>query len=186
MVDLNRLPSTNFLSYSCECFKNDDILTNTKTPKSDEDYIQKEKKKCELMYSEVYKHQYFNFEEEIKTCYAVSETLSLVLRNSLYRHKASLKRLNSALKTEGKKICYIKLKNGTKVPVNVYTQTVKQLLQANLNVLTNFTDAYSLVDINKLKESEQNHCDTLSILENVIKRTGDGFDKLEIPIQSSL
>ena len=131
MADIKAPEQPEYLSLSCNCFKkNSDICPYTKIPKSNFDYIQREKRKAEATYNEIEKHQYFDFENENqKPCYGFSDTLALTLRYSLLRHKNSLKRLSGVLKKNERDYCYIKMVNGKLVPVENYSQAVKQMIE---------------------------------------------------------
>jgi len=170
------------LTCNCPCFKNEVNFPTQKAPRKLADYITQTKQKCNAMCKEVQKHLYFDI-EEMKPCYGVSTTTALVLRSSIFRHLKSIKRL----KTVGKKNSgnvYIKFPNGKELTVDVYTQTVKQLLETNINTLTNFSDVSSPVEVHKLQKSEEQHLSTLKVLQHVVKNVSDGFDQLEIFIES--
>jgi hypothetical protein len=95
----------------------------------------------------------------------------------------TIKKLTTVVKKNPSDM-YIKFENGKEISVSSYTQTVKQAVEAKINTLTNFNDHSSPVIIGKLTRSEKYHNSTLTVLENVIKSIENGFNQLEISIES--
>ena len=175
---------TGYLSCNCVCFQNEAFFPPKKTSKKLADYVKQEKRKCLAMDDEIQKHQFFDV-QNVNTCYGVTLTTALILRSSYLRHQESLKKLKLATKKSSNiYVQFDEMDNGKVVSVDVYIQTLKQLLDARITTLENFANASTFVCVLKLKQSEKNHFQTIKVLENVIQDADQGFNKLEIPIES--
>jgi hypothetical protein len=173
---------SDYLTLNCQCFKNEITFPTKKPPRKLCDYVIFEKQRCLAIHEEANKHIYFDV-QDMKPCYGVSTTTAMILRSSLLRHLNTIKKLTTVVKKNPSDM-YIKFENGKEISVSSYTQTVKQAVEAKINTLTNFNDHSSPVIIGKLTRSEKYHNSTLTVLENVIKSIENGFNQLEISIES--
>lgn len=182
VFNMIQLPSlADYLSCDCECFQNETFLTKNSSKKPI-DYVQKEKLKCEFILDQVNKHQIFDINTlMLKPCYGVSSTTAIILRTSLLRHQHSIKRLKIA--TKKLLDIYIAIENGKNVSVTVYIQTIQQHINTLINTWIKLFRSESVVCTSELVKSENNHIQTLKVLENVIKSPVYGFDQLEISVK---
>lgn len=181
MVDFTITPLPQYFSSNCVCFQNEAVFPCKTNPRKISDYVKQEKKRALAMFEEVEKHQYFDI-SGMKPCYGVSTTTSYMLHCALFRHQNSIKKLKTALKRTDASI-YIRFGTGKEVSVNVYTQTVKDILESTILKLNTFYDSLSPFCISKLKEAEKDHISTLKVLENVIQSFEHGQHQLEINLE---
>ena len=172
------------LTFNCECFKSDSLLQNKKVAAKNTLYVEQEKNRCNRLYDEIQKHQFFDF-HDMKPCYGVSTTTAFQLRASFFRHQATIKRILPALKKSVKDV-YIKFGNGKEVSVSIYARTLMLLIKAKISSIENFTDYSSPVCIQTLKDSVRDHLNSLEVLENVIQTYANEFDKLEVYLDSPI
>ena len=171
-----------YLTCNCVCFKNEDLFPRKKLPSKPVDYIKQENTRCNSMVREISKHQLFDI-EEMKPCYGVSTTTASTLRSSLFRHENTLKKLKNFVKTRNQTDFYIRFENGKEVSVDVYLQTIKQLISTNIQIIEVCSEAYSPVCVSRLKISEKQHLSTLAVFENVVYGFEHGNNQLELSIE---
>ena len=180
------LPDT-LAASNCTCFHDVARFKDKffqKPPAKISAYVDKEKRRATAILEEINKHQFFVL-GEMKPCYGISTTEAINLRGSYYRHQTTLRRLTSFFKKYGE-IVNINFGNGSIISVKVYAQTLKGLLKAKIDTVSNFAQYFSPVCVQTLKDSEKSHLDSLSILENVIQTAADGIDKLELYLDAPI
>ena len=174
------------LDFNCGCF-NGSIHSIPAVYGRNFDYVKEEKERSINLLSEIEKHEFFDFQgvEELKPCYGAFETTSFQLRNAYQRHEKTLMRLTKEIKKLKDKTVYIKFDNGKEASVDVYNQTMKANIRAQISTVVNFASYYSTVPIETIKKSERSHLNSLTVLENVRQVTSNGSDKLGVYLESS-
>jgi hypothetical protein len=85
---------------------------------------------------------------------------------------------------------FVKVKNGKEVEIAKYLKTIKQSVDTNVLILETFADSNSTVPIERLKDSERKHFETLEIMENAFKPQINNyfnkFDRIEINVDCEL